>query len=126
MNTGIEFSRHPTNAKFSVSRCGKVRGIRGRVLIGGNNGKYKTVTEVVGGVQRNHYVHRLVAETFIPNPHMLSDVNHIDGDRYNNDVSNLEWLSHADNCRHAIRTGLATNYPRPGQRGFQPTAKVTP
>lgn len=46
-------------------------------------------------------VHRLVAETFIPNPNNFPCVNHIDGDRSNNSVENLEWVSYSDNLHHA-------------------------
>ena len=46
-------------------------------------------------------IHRILAEVFIPNPLNLSDVNHIDGDRQNNCLSNLEWLSHGDNIKHS-------------------------
>lgn len=45
-------------------------------------------------------VHRLVAETFIPNPEKLSEVNHIDGNKQNNNVDNLEWVSRSQNCWH--------------------------
>ena len=45
--------------------------------------------------------HRFVAECFIPNPDNLPDVNHIDEDKQNNKVSNLEWLSHKDNMLHS-------------------------
>jgi hypothetical protein len=51
-------------------------------------------------------VHRLVAKTFIPNPDDLPVVNHIDGNKTNNDVSNLEWVSSQQNSQHAINTGL--------------------
>jgi len=54
-----------------------------------STGKYK---------QKKVYIHRLVAEHFLENPNNLSDVHHIDNNPHNNDVSNLEWLSHADNC----------------------------
>ena len=47
---------------------------------------------------KKFYIHRLVAEHFIPNPDNLRDVHHIDSNPKNNDVSNLAWLSHKDNC----------------------------
>ena len=53
-----------------------------------------------------YYVHRLVAGAFIPNPDSLPEVNHMDGDRQNNHLSNLEWVTRKGNIRHAIDTGL--------------------
>lgn len=52
------------------------------------------------------YVHRLVASAFIPNPLNLPEVNHIDGNRQNNSVTNLEWVTRQSNYQHAIDTGL--------------------
>jgi hypothetical protein len=56
----------------------------------------------------DHNVHRLVAHAFIPNPTELSLVNHKDGNKCNNLLENLEWISHSDNARHAHDTGLNT------------------
>ena len=55
---------------------------------------------------KDEYVHRLVAKFFIPNPNGYSEVNHIDGDKTNNKVENLEWCSRSQNNRHAFQTGL--------------------
>lgn len=54
----------------------------------------------------NIYRHRLVAELFIPNPNNYKEVNHIDGNKSNNYVDNLEWCDHAYNTKHAYKTGL--------------------
>lgn len=61
----------------------------------------------------NEYTHRLVASLFLKNsdPEKYVEVNHIDGNKLNNCVSNLEWVTHRQNVDHAIRTGLAKGCP---------------
>lgn len=55
---------------------------------------------------KTKYIHRLVANAFIPNPNNLSTVNHKDGNKHNNTVANLEWASYSDNNQHAYDNGL--------------------
>lgn len=72
------------------------------------NKKYATVTAYVNGKQKHFYVHRLVAEAFIPNPENKPQVNHIDGNAKNNHASNLEWVTAKENANHAHISGLYT------------------
>jgi len=51
-------------------------------------------------------IHREVAKAFLPNPKNLPEVNHIDGNKENNNVENLEWVSSGDNYAHAVEIGL--------------------
>jgi len=60
-------------------------------------------------VAKKYGVHRLVAATFLPNPKKYDQVNHIDGDKTNNAVDNLEWTDSYGNMTHAVNTGLTKN-----------------
>lgn len=84
-----------------VRRCGSVRDRAVRDRKG-----YLALELHSGGKRSTKSVHRLVAEAFIPNPDNKPEVNHLDGDKHNNVVSNLEWTTTSENCQHAYDTGL--------------------
>lgn len=60
--------------------------------------------------QKIHKIHRLVAEAFIPNPQNKPCVNHIDGNKKNNNVENLEWVTISENTRHSYANRLQSNW----------------
>ena len=64
---------------------------------------YKTVVLNLDGKNRAYYLHRLLAEAFIPKEHGKRYVNHIDGDRLNDDLHNLEWCTAQENIDHGYR-----------------------
>ena len=66
-----------------------------------NSGYLKIILEQGTDRMRNTRIHRLVAETFISNPHNYDTVNHINEDKTDNRVENLEWMSNADNVEYS-------------------------
>lgn len=68
-------------------------------------GNYEYVCLYKNGVGKNHYIHRLVAEAFIPNPLKKLQVNHIDNNKINNNLNNLEWVTPKENIQHAHNVG---------------------
>lgn len=56
--------------------------------------------------KKSYPLHRVIASAFIPNPENKPEVNHIDGNKSNNAVSNLEWVTRKENMQHALKTGL--------------------
>lgn len=91
--------------------AGEVRLLRGRIMKQTETKSRGGTGYMVVNLRRNHTscvipVHVLVAKAFIPNPLNMPTVNHKDGDKHNNKVSNLEWASYSDNNIHALKTGL--------------------
>ena len=70
---------------------------------------YPTYHLTLNGKKKDVKIHRMVAETFIPQPEGKTIVNHIDGDTHNFHISNLEWVTPSENSQHAINTGLRKN-----------------
>lgn len=73
-----------------------------------NSSNYKKVVLRQNGKSINLYVHRLMAQHFIPNPQNLPCVNHKDGNKWNNNISNLEWCTVSENSKHAFDNNLRT------------------
>lgn len=68
--------------------------------------KYLTIKLRKGDSSIRFFIHRLVAKAFIPNPEMKKQINHLDGNKTNNLVSNLVWSTQSENIRHAFENGL--------------------
>lgn len=100
---------------YEVSSLGRVRSlyritsdgkrIKGRI-ISSSKQRYSNVQLYSCNCAKNFSVHRLVAETFIPNPNNLPQINHIDGNKQNNSCDNLEWCTASDNMNLSISQGL--------------------
>jgi hypothetical protein len=92
--------------KYEVSNVGRVKSLIGKKpkIMGQTNG---LGYQVVNIEKKPRGVHRMVAEAFIPNPESKPFVNHINGDRRDNIVTNLEWVTPQENITHSIRTGAS-------------------
>jgi len=93
---------------YCVTRDGSIYSIRSSRFLKVQKGKngYKTILLSQDKVQKRFYIHRLIALAYIENPGGKQCVNHVDGDKHNNSISNLEWATHTENSVHAIETGL--------------------
>lgn len=93
--------------RLCVDVNGKNRRMKGREILQAiNTVGYKKVTLSANGESVNFLVHRIVAEAFIENSQNKRTVNHIDGNKHNNNALNLEWMSHSENERHAMNIGI--------------------
>lgn len=83
------------------ARNNKKRWVKGKMMTGSDNGNgYKSVMLTIDGHGKRHYIHRLVAEAFIPNPNDFSEINHKNEDKGDNRAVNLEWITHKDNINY--------------------------
>lgn len=96
----IEFDKN-----YKVSNTGKIYSVRSNKIINGEKTKKGYIRVALTNAKR-YLVHVLVAQTFIPNPENKEQVNHIDGNKQNNCVENLEWTTQSENMKHAYKLGL--------------------
>lgn len=112
--------KYVKNGKLLIFENGMVFRVKGKLLFEcvkfdiSRGGRYDCVTYTPESRQEHVYIHRLLAEAFVPNPDNKPDVNHIDGNGKNNELSNLEWVTSKENIEHAYKTGLInkTQYDR--------------
>lgn len=93
---------------YEISDEGLVRNkITNRLLVGDKNSAgYQRVTLYNKNIKKRFFIHRMVAQLFLDNPHNYPEVNHRDGDKTNNNVNNLEFCSRVHNEREAHRIGI--------------------
>ena len=88
-------------------RDGRSRWVKGKVLKPSpHSSGYLVLSLCKDGVETSVLAHRIIAEVFLPNPDNKPEVNHKDGNKHNNAVANLEWVTHLENEEHAKTAGL--------------------
>ena len=94
-----------TNGFYEASVLGRIRRKNDKTLLRQRKRKdgYMLVNIICNGVNKTEYVHRLIALTFIPNKEGFPCVNHIDENKQNNSVDNLEWCTAKKNNNHSTR-----------------------
>jgi hypothetical protein len=101
---------------YMVSNFGNVKNSRGKMLKGCSKKGYIYVHLSKNATYYNYRLNRIVAKAFLPNPNNFTDVNHKDGNKSNNTLDNLEWISHQDNMKHAYANGLLGGFITSGER----------
>lgn len=98
---------------YLVNEQGQVLNTKTNKIIVGdvNNIGYHRVTLSNNNNRKRLFIHRLVAELFLDNPNNLKEVNHIDGNKSNNNITNLEWCDRTHNEHEARRIGIKAYKP---------------
>ena len=109
---------------YKISDYGRVKSLKRIINHNGSYSKHIRIKELIrkirinkqgywylnlakNGVYKTKKIHRLVAEHFIDNPHNYPFINHIDGNKLNNNINNLEWCTPSYNTNHAYKLGLS-------------------
>lgn len=98
--------------QYQISNLGNIRNSKGQILVIGrrkSNSGYIQVRLYNDGKYYYRYLHRLIAQAFIPNPNSYRTINHINGNKLDNRIQNLEWASDEMQQRHAFIFGLKPN-----------------
>ena len=101
----------PFNEMYSVTEDGKVINNKRNKERKACIDKYGYLKVGLNERNKKYFVHRLVALTYIENPDNKETVNHKDGNKLNNHVSNLEWMTNAENINHAFNNNLIKRTP---------------
>ena len=96
-------------------KFGKKYNKKERILKPGLSTGYFTINLCKNGVSKNYMIHKLVIESFIPNPENKPCVNHINGIKTDNRLENLEWVTYSENTKHAFKIGLQIPSKRVGE-----------
>nr|WP_052492228.1 HNH endonuclease signature motif containing protein [Enterococcus gallinarum] len=93
---------------YEISTHGRVMNTCRNKLLAPNKNTwgYLGVFLYKNGVEKRFQIHRLVAQAFLENPLEKNEVNHIDGDKTNNCITNLEWVTRSENMKHAHQNNL--------------------
>ena len=108
------FEGYFINELGEVKSARSYKGTKEKILKGSYNQQgYKTYSFIKDGKVYTKTLHRLLMETFIPNPNNLPCINHIDGNIQNNSLDNLEWCTYGHNEKEAYRLGLKQSRIKP-------------
>ena len=105
---GVIYQNQDLSWRFEVSNLGNIRNTKTKHIYKPHPGGigYLQICTTINGKRYNIKIHKAVAETFLENKENKKCVNHKDGSKLNNNLENLEWMTHQENSQHAFKNGL--------------------